>query len=53
MEFDFRELASLISLTLAIMLTTFHLPYKVTLDAKEILKVAVACNDPTEYCCLK
>ena len=37
---------------LAIMPTTFRLLFYAILDAKEISKVAVACNDTTEYCCL-
>ena len=38
--------------SLAIMPTTFNLPFYAILDAKEISKVVVACNDTTEYCCL-
>lgn len=34
--------------SLAIMPTTFRLPFYAILDAKEISKVAVACNDTTE-----
>jgi len=37
--------------SLAIMPTTFRLLFCAILDAKEISKVAVACNDTTEYCC--
>ena len=38
--------------SLAIMPTTFRLLFYAILDAKEISKVAVACNDTTEYSCL-
>ena len=38
--------------SLAIMPTTFHLLFYAILDAKKISKVAAACNDTTEYCCL-
>ena len=37
---------------LAIMPTTFRLLFYAILDAKENSKVAVACNDTTEYCSL-
>ena len=37
--------------SLAIMPTAFRLLFYVILDAKEISKVVVACNDTTEYCC--
>lgn len=37
--------------SLAIMPTTFRLLFYAILDGKEISKVAVACNDTTEYCC--
>ena len=38
--------------SLAIMPMTFRLLFCAILDAKEISKVAVACNDTTEHCCL-
>ena len=38
--------------SLAIMPATFRLLFYAILDAKEMSKVAVACNDTTEYCCL-
>ena len=41
-----------IYLSLAITPTTFRLSFYAILDAKEISKVAVACNDTTENCSL-